>query len=738
MQLAHAEDRGPADPAENALPHSFEHPARTALPRGYAELEVGLHRHERQRYALTLRYSEPRGDAEVRPAARSLHTVEIDWEALGLLALDPTEYGRVLSGILFGSDEVKTFYRNATVAAHAQDLPLRVRLALTTDAPELQALRWETLLDPDTGLPLATNQRIVLSRYLSSTDWRSVSAQRKGDLRALAVIANPTDLHRYRPGGQALQPIDVALELERIRLALGEIPVTALASDGSASLRSIEEHLQKYRFDILYLVCHGALIDADAWLWLEAVDGSTSRVRGEDFVKALRELPHLPRFAVLASCQSAGEGEHTCPDVTQAMIAIGPRLAEAGIPAVIAMQARVSMRTVSEFMPTLFREAERDGVIDRAVAAARAAVRHRPDWWVPVLFMRLKSGALWYEHGFAGQQGGFAQWRSLLRNIGDGRCTPILGPGLVDSVLGSSRDLAERWADLYSFPLSQGRRGELPQVAQFLAYSEDRNLPRVEFADYLVRELRRRYEDQLPTDVVPARGARAKLDEWISAVGRWRAQRHRDCAHALLADLPFPIYVTTNRDNLLSDALTAAGKDPQVLVCRWSDEAEAEETVYDREPDYRPDVARPLVFHVFGNLRQPESLALTEDDYFDFLIGFTRNKSNKARLIPQDVLTAWTNSSLLFLGFGIDDWDFRTLFRCIVAQGGERRRSSFTNVAVQLTPSEDQIIEPEGARRYLETYFQKNSLSTYWGTADDFLQDLADKWKKTERESSVP
>ena len=31
----------------------------------------------------------------------------------------------------------------------------------------------------------------------------------------------------------------------------------------------------------------------------------------------------------------------------------------------------------------------------RAIAAARGVVREEPDWWMPVLFMRLKSGQLW-------------------------------------------------------------------------------------------------------------------------------------------------------------------------------------------------------------------------------------------------------------------------------------------------------------------------------------------------------
>jgi hypothetical protein len=58
------------------------------------------------------------------------------------------------------------------------------------------------------------------------------------------------------------------------------------------------------------------------------------------------------------------------------------------------MQGNVTMATVEQFMPIFFEELQRDGQIDRAMAAARRAVRHRWDWWVPVLFTRLESGRL--------------------------------------------------------------------------------------------------------------------------------------------------------------------------------------------------------------------------------------------------------------------------------------------------------------------------------------------------------
>jgi hypothetical protein len=78
-----------------------------------------------------------------------------------------------------------------------------------------------------------------------------------------------------------------------------------------------------------------------------------------------------------------------------ALLALGPRLAAIGVPAVLAMQARITMETLRGFLPVCLRELERDGRIDAAVAYARGVVRERSDFWAPVLFLRVQSGLLW-------------------------------------------------------------------------------------------------------------------------------------------------------------------------------------------------------------------------------------------------------------------------------------------------------------------------------------------------------
>src|SRR5262245_64973301 len=112
------------------------------------------------------------------------------------------------------------------------------------------------------------------------------------------------------------------------------------------------------------------------------------------------------------------------------------------------------------------------------------------------------------------------------------------------------------------------------------------------------------------------------------------------------------------------------------------------------DPNYRPDPQNPLVYHLFGRLERPDSLVFTEDNYFDFLIGMKKNKD----FIPAVVKRALADTGLVFLGFQLDDWNFRVMFRAIMDQAGGRRRSQYAHVAAQIDPDEGRILEPKGAR----------------------------------------
>jgi hypothetical protein len=683
----------------------------------YADLEIGLHRRDGVTWAVETRFSQPGSDADVRLSAHDACLVTLDLDKLREIGDETEEYGRELGRGLLGHAEVDEAFRQAKAAAASRGRALRVRLFVGPSAPELHALRWETLRDPADDSTILTNENVLFSRYLSSLDWRPVGVRPRRDLSALVVVASPDDLATFDVG-RPLDDLDVEAELARARTALQGMVVTELPGAAAPTPDHLVDHLRT-GCDVLYLVCHGYVLRGGGpQILLEDDSGAARRLDGADLVERLRELRRPPRLVVLASCQSAGRGEHVAGD-GGALAALGPRLAEAGVPAVIAMQGDVSVSTVSSFMPAFFQELLVDGQIDRAVAVARGAVRDRVDWWAPTLYMRLKSGRIWYTPGFTST--GFDKWPSLLDDIRDGLCLPILGSGVTDTLLGSRREIAQRWASTFNFPMAPYHRENLPQVAQYLSVNQNTRFPRNKLMEYLRVSLLERYGKHLPDDV-----REGPLERLVAAAWTARYGSEPDNPLTVLARLPFPVYVSTHVSNLLADALRAEGREPVVELCRWTDDVRWPESVLDSTPDYRPSPERPLVYHLFGHLRMPESVVLTEDNYFDYLINVSEDKDR----IPLLVRRAFADRGLLFLGFRLEEWDFRILFRSIMKQEGSVRRDEYTNVAVQIDPEEGRTLEPAGARNYLERYFEGRDISVYWGSSDDFLRELNRAWTR--------
>jgi hypothetical protein len=429
---------------------------------------------------------------------------------------------------------------------------MRVRLVVGPSAPKLHSLRWETLLDPESGNPLSTSENLVFSRYMSSLDWRPVRLRSKGELRALVVIANPSDLPEYN-----LAPINLEAEFERARQGLGPLPITVLPNPKGiqrATLENLTTQLRDSDYDILYLVCHGALVKEDPWLWLENEQGKVARVSGKELITRLDELIERPRLIVLASCESAGAGSG------EALVGLGPLLAQAGVPAVLAMQGQISMRTLSGFMPVFFRELQRDGQIDRAAAVARGAVRQEPDHWMPALFMRLKSGRIWYLPGFGDERDEFEKWQSLAGFIHDKTCTPILGPGIAESLLGSQREIALRWAEKHGFPLALRDRDVLPRVAQYVITSQSPAYLPVAVREAVRDELQRRYGDDLPGELrQKSAWSQADMELVMAQVAKKYWQDNPQDPYQLLAQLRLPLYITAGTQSLMKLALGGRG-----------------------------------------------------------------------------------------------------------------------------------------------------------------------------------
>jgi hypothetical protein len=312
-------------------------------------------------------------------------------------------------------------------------------------------------------------------------------------------------------------------------------------------------------------------------------------------------------------------------------------------------------------------------------------------------------------------------FRSLVTQIRRRHCTPVLGWGLTDSLIGPRHLIARKWAETFEYPMAAHEREDLPQVAEFVAVMTDVTTLRESLEQFCREELSRRHPD------LRAAAASTALNDLFRECWAHHHPTVQADPHVVLADLPCPIYVTAHPTNLLADALRAKGRAPVVEICRWRSEVyEWPESVFVREPDYVPDPERPLVFHVFGNLDFLDSLVITEDDYLEFLSTVAESPT----LVPPAVRDALTDSALLLMGFGLEEWDVRFLLRSLISQPGAKRLQKYTHVAVQIDIS-DHVLSPDRARRYLERYFGKfrqPSIDIFWGTSDEFAVGLAEAW----------
>lgn len=289
-------------------------------------------------------------------------------------------------------------------------------------------------------------------------------------------------------------------------------------------------------------------------------------------------------------------------------------------------------------------------------------------------------------------------WDSLLRRIQDGNCTPFLGAGACAGFIPLGSEIAQEWARSYGYPLTDC--WDLARVAQFLAVKRDPMFPKDEIVN--------RFRNVVPPDF-----------------------NAPDEPHGVLADLPLPIYITTNYDDFMIRALRSRHRNPSRELCRWNSLIRDRPSIFDPGSGVEVSVANPVVFHLHGHTEVPESLVLTEDDYLDFLVRISR----EPQVIPSRIVKALAGTSLLFIGYRLADWDFRVLFRGLI--GSLERSLGRIRVAVQLAPEPPETggITREQVQQYLEDYLAKDDVRVYWGKATDFARELRARWEAFRRTS---
>jgi hypothetical protein len=276
-------------------------------------------------------------------------------------------------------------------------------------------------------------------------------------------------------------------------------------------------------------------------------------------------------------------------------------------------------------------------------------------------------------------------WEVLLDRIANGRCTPFLGAGAAYGTLPLAGDIAARWAERHGYPLEDS--DDLTRVAQFVGIE--------------------RGDPMWPKEQISKELGCLPPPDFTGASE----------PHDVLAELPLPVYLTTNYDDFMVRALARRNRGVVRDFCRWnsSPAMRDESSPFANGGALVPTPSSPIVFHLHGHLEVPESIVLTEDDYLDFLVAVSRD----AQLLPHQIEKALAASSLLFIGYRLADWSFRVIHRGLVMAGEQSLRR--LSVTVQLKPS-------AAAEQYLDQYFDAMRVRVYWGTAQEFAAELRQRW----------
>jgi SIR2-like domain len=122
-----------------------------------------------------------------------------------------------------------------------------------------------------------------------------------------------------------------------------------------------------------------------------------------------------------------------------------------------------------------------------------------------------------------------------------------------------------------------------------------------------------------------------------------------------LAKLNFPLVVTTNYDQLFEQALHEAGKQPEVRVYNKASNV-ADFSTEDPAED------RPQLFKIHGDIGDPASIVITDEDYIEFIMNMN---NTRLQTVPDTFTFKFKKRQTLFVGYSLLDYNLRVLFRTL-------------------------------------------------------------------------
>ena len=300
-----------------------------------------------------------------------------------------------------------------------------------------------------------------------------------------------------------------------------------------------------------------------------------------------------------------------------------------------------------------------------------------------------------------------------------GRAVPLLSDPLIfDLVLGGHAAFAKGYAEHIAY--TGPRHDDVVFMAKFYKHHQklrDQDL-KSDYLNYVKNHLYFAAEAAGASADTLAE-AEAQVDD-VSAsdfahlLGYPQFSAGRDDPLLVMANLPIRTVLTTSPFTFIEDAFRTAGKTPRTEVCRWFEGLDTIDSEID--DDYKPSAQEPLIYHLHGIDRYPDSLVLTEDDYLEFLVNVSRGKGNDRTDTLHALVRKSLSDDLILLGYSLAAWSFHVVYAGMI-----RLNSNRDDRGVCIL----QLVDNQAERDYLQDYVEREArFEVFWGDVYAYAQEL--------------
>jgi hypothetical protein len=252
----------------------------------------------------------------------------------------------------------------------------------------------------------------------------------------------------------------------------------------------------------------------------------------------------------------------------------------------------------------------------------------------------------------------------IFKAIADGRCLPFLGAG-------ASAGYFKNGQEIPGIPTG-GSLAEL--LAQTSKYRNGPTYDLARVAEYVV------YTNSGQRDELETVVARE-----ISRVSEPRP------IHTVLAQIEkIHFVITSNYDQLLE---FEAGKYRRQLRKHYHD-LQNPKTGHFKANVFGLDPSELILHKMHGTVENPRSMVITQSDYIRYLANLNDSDRGMPELFRRMVIP---NFVLLFLGYGLEDWNFRVIWEGVLAQYHDAG-TQIQSYAVMRKPSDFQVAFWRGRR----------------------------------------